>query len=173
MNLWQEKLTYSQAQIDSDIRRIKNYFPHCSEVVKTSVDFDRQGVDYIATLKGGIQIFIDAKTRVKGSSRYWKHGEPELALEIYSVVESKKLGWTLSTESKAHYILYTFDPTDSDKFYVLPFQILRKVFVENGRQWIEKYGKKIQASDNWHSSAVFVPANVVMQAVNHAMQNGG
>ena len=90
MNLWQDKFSYSQDQIDSDIAKIKNYFPNCSEVVRAKIDDDKQGIDYIATLKGGAQIFIDAKTREKGASCYWKHGEPELALEIYSSVETKK-----------------------------------------------------------------------------------
>lgn len=128
MNFWQDKLAYSQAQIDSDISKIKSYFPNCIEVVKTKIEADRQGFDYIATLKGGVQIFIDAKTRMKGASHYWKHGEPELAFEIYSVVEEKKIGWTLNTKSKAHYILYTFDEADSPKFLYLPVSTAPKSF---------------------------------------------
>lgn len=169
MNLWQDKLTYSQSKIDSDIQTIKKYFPHCIAVEKTPAEIDRQGVDYIVTLHGGAKIFIDAKTRERGASRYWKHGVPEIALEIYSVVEQKKLGWTLSGTSKAHYILYTFDAADSELFYMFPFQILRKVFYENGQRWIDEYGQKTQASDGWHSSAVFVPADVVLQAVSEIM----
>lgn len=169
MNLWQDKLTFSQSKIDSDIQVIKKYFPHCLTVEKTDVELDRQGIDYIGTLRGGAKIFIDAKTREKGASRYWKHGAPEIALEIYSIVEQKKLGWALSGTSKAHYILYTFDVTDSENFYMFPFQLLRKVFYENGRHWIDEYGQKTQVSDNWHSSAVFVPANVVVQAISAIM----
>ena len=169
MNLWQGKLTFSQSKIDSDIQAIKKYFPQCVAVEKTDVEIDRQGVDYIATLRGGAKIFIDAKTREKGASRYWKHGVPEIALEIYSVVEQKKIGWTLSSSSKAHYILYTFDAADSEEFYMFPFQILRKAFYKNGRRWIDEYGQKTQASDKWHSSAVFVPANVVLQEVSEIM----
>lgn len=172
MNLWQEKFKYSQSKIDSDMQIIKDFFPACVSVEKTSVDTDKQGVDYIATLSGGAKIFIDAKTREKGASRYWKYGEPEIALELRSVVETNKIGWALSGASKAHYILYTFDPTDSEKFYMFPFQLLRKAFYENGRQWIHEYGKKTQTSDGWHSSAVFVPANTVLQAVSKAFVGG-
>lgn len=169
MNLWQDKLDYSQAQIDSDIRKIKSYFPQCSEVIKTNLEIDRQGVDYIATLQSGVQIFIDVKTRLKGASRYWKHGEAELALEVFSVVETKKVGWTWNINSKTHYILYTFDISDCKNFYFVPFQLLRKAFWGNGRNWQAEYGVKIQESDSWHSSAVFVPASVVLQAIVNTM----
>ena len=161
MNLWQDKLSFSQSKIDLDMRLIKNYFPRCVNVKKTDIETDKQGIDYIATLDDGAKIFIDAKTREKGAKRFWKHGVPEIALEIYSNTEEKKLGWTLSGSTKAHYILYTFDAAGSDKFYIFPFQILRKVFFENGKCWIEKYGKKLQESDSWHSQAVFVPDCVV------------
>lgn len=171
MNLWQDKLSYSHSKIDSDIQIIKEYFPHCTDVTKTSVDVDRQGIDYVATLQDGAKIFIDAKTREKGASRYWKYGSPEIALEIYSVVEQKKLGWTLSGTSKAHYILYTFDKSDCENFYMFPFQSLRKAFFENGRRWVETYGTKTQSSDRWHSSAVFVPADIVLQAINQTMSD--
>lgn len=173
MNLWQDKFKYSKAQIESDIKKIKAFFPLCSKVEKTAADMDKQGVDYVAVLKGGAKIFIDAKTREKGASRYWRYGKPEIALEIRSVVEKNKLGWTLSDTSKAHYILYTFDSSDSERFFMIPFQLLRKAFWENGRQWIEHYGKKTQRSDGWHSTAVFVPADIVSQAVSQIMCNGG
>lgn len=165
MNLWQDKLTYSQSKMRSDISIIKDFFPKCVDVAKAKVELDKLGIDYIAKLLGGVEIFVDVKTREKGASRYWKYGEPELALEVYSVVESKKLGWTLSDQSKAHYILYTFDPADSKNFFMVPFQLLRKAFMQNGRAWVEEYGLKQQASDSWHSSAVFVPAGVVLDTI--------
>lgn len=172
MNLWQDKLNYSQAKVDSDMAIIKNYFPRCVDVQKSSLEEDKNGVDYIATLTGGAKIFIDAKTRERGASRYWKHGEPELALEWYSVVETKKIGWTLSGSAPVHYILYTFNPADTDKFYMLPFQMLRKVFLEKSIEWRALYGEKTQVSDSWHSSAIFVPASVVLSAIQEVCTKG-
>ena len=108
MNNFYEKLSYSlghQQTVDCNI--LRSHIPKCIGVEKTSVDIDRTGVDYIATLQGGTKIFIDAKTRTPGCSRYWK-GEPELAIETWSVVEKKIPGWTFNEKSDVDYILYTF-----------------------------------------------------------------
>lgn len=168
MNLWKDKLTFSQSKIDSDMAIIKSYFPRCLKVEVCDLVNDKHGSDYIATL-GNTKIFIDAKTREKGASRFWKHGEPELVLEVFSVVEEKKIGWTFSGHSIADYILYTFDPADTDKIYMLPFQSLRKIAFEKIKEWSITYGKKVQESDTWHSMAVFVPASVVLLAINQSM----
>ena len=105
MNNFYEKLSYSlghQQTVDCNI--LRSHIPKCIGVEKTSVDIDRTGVDYIATLQGGTKIFIDAKTRTPGCSRYWK-GEPELAIETWSVVEKKIPGWTFNEKSDVDYIL--------------------------------------------------------------------
>lgn len=169
MNLWQDKLSFSQSKIDLDIAKIKSFFPRCKEVIKTDIETDKRGGDYLATLDFGATIYIDAKTREKGARRYWKCGEPEIALEIYSNTENKKLGWTLSASSIAQYILYTFDPFDCEDWYMFPFQLLRKSFYEYGNSWCHKYDTKIQTSDSWHSQAVFVPVSTVLKAINETM----
>lgn len=171
MNNFVEKLQYSLGKQQTfDIAFLKNHIPNCREITKTNLEQDRAGVDYVATLDGGAKIFIDAKTREKGCSRYWKFGEPELALEIYSVCEKKKLGWTLSDSTNVDYILYTFDKSDTDDYFFLPFQLLRKIFWENGKDWVGRFGYKIQKSDSWHSWAVFVPASVVLATLTNSMK---
>lgn len=157
--------------------------PSCVNVEKTDEVTDRAGIDYIATLRGGAKINIDAKTRRKWSSRYWHYGEPELALERFSVCPEDapngagKIGWTLSDASNVDMILYTFDPFDSNRFYLIPFQHLRMAFWCNGAEWVNKYKYKFQESENkeyrrkgWRSKAVFVPASIVLNAVTNVMQ---
>lgn len=172
MNLWNEKLEYSLGQQqDFDIEILKKHIPSCKSVEKTDLETDKSGVDYVATLSSGAKVFIDAKTREAGASRYWKHGEAELALERWSVID-KKIGWTLSTETNVDYILYTFDKSEWDKYYFLPFQLLRKAFIEYGRKWLDEYNdgrQKIQYSDGWRSAAIFVPASVVVNAIRDIM----
>ena len=173
MNGWQEKLEYSLAsQQDFDIEILKNHIPSCVSVEKTDVATDKTGVDYIATLTNGAVVFIDAKTRTADCVKYWNNGEPELALEKWSVV-GRKIGWTLSTSSAVDYILFTFDKKACNKFFFIPFQLLRKVFLENGKDWQDKYGLKYQyshsASGHWESQAIFVPASVVIQAIKQTM----
>ena len=99
-------------RFDKDL--IVDVIPGCANVVKTKPNVDKLGVDYIAVLKDGSEVTIDAKTRRPGSSKFWKSGEPELCLERYSVVEQKKIGW-LFKSSTIHpdYILYTFDRNDT------------------------------------------------------------
>ena len=124
MNNFYEKLSYSlghQQTVDCNI--LRSHIPKCIGVEKTSVDIDRTGVDYIATLQGGTKIFIDAKTRTPGCSRYWK-GEPELAIETWSVVEKKIPGWTFNEKSDVDYILYTFPKEDYAGYFFIPFQLL-------------------------------------------------
>lgn len=171
MNDWNSKLEYSlSAQQQFDIYLLMNYIPHCISIRKTSVEEDRKGVDYVAVLQNGAEILIDAKTREPGSKRYWKHGEAELALEIWSVVEREKIGWTLNNSTNVDYILYRFDRKDWDKFYFIPFQLLRKAFWENGPKWVETYVRKKQKSNSWTSECVFVPASIVLDAVSKIMQ---
>ncbi len=169
LNDWQEKLEYSlSAQQEFDIAILKKHIPQCVDVRKTDAEQDKTGVDYIATLKNGAEILIDAKTRTADCAKWWKNGEPEFALEVWSV-KGKKIGWTLSTKTNVDYILYTFDRSVCDKFFFLPFQLLRKAFREYGRAWKEKYGLKTQYSNGWQSEAIFVPASVVLKAVGRAM----
>lgn len=171
MNDWNEKFQYSlgqQQEFDCEI--LKDHIPDSVKVSKTNIDLDKLGVDYIVTLKGGAEIYVDAKTRTPGCSKYWKNGQPELALEMWSVKEKRKIGWTLSEKTQVDYILYTFPKKDSDKYYFIPYQLLREAFKANGRSWYEKYGSKLQINLSYHSEAIFVPANIVLQAVCESME---
>ena len=168
-----KKLEFSlDARQQFDISILKKIYDY-ADIQKTSAEVDKTGVDYVATLRRGGVINIDAKTREKGASRYWKYGEPELALEIWSAVptptNSGKTGWTLDESSQVDYILYTFDSSDTNKFYYLPFQMLRVGFVKHYKDWKKEYPVKRQYSNNWTSEAVFVPASVVIAEINRQM----
>jgi hypothetical protein len=117
---------------------------------------------------------IDAKARERGASKYWKYGQPEFALERYSICPSVdnpdgKAGWTLNESTDVDMILYTFAPEDCNMFYLIPFQFLRMAFHHHCREWEREYGVKFQSSGTWRSQAVFVPASVVLAAVNSEM----
>lgn len=174
-NNFDECLQYSLGEREKfDESLLKGHFPDYDIVVKTEEDDDRRGVDYFLIREDGSMITIDAKTRTAGAKKYWRFGEPELCLERYSVVENKTVGWLLK-DSPVHpdYILYTFDRQDTEFFYVVPYQQLRKVVYRHGKQWKDKYGIKEQPNTgfghNYHSDAMFVPASVVLQAVKDEM----
>lgn len=162
-----------------DMELLKESITGCVDIKKTDEETDKAGVDYIATLRRGAKVLVDAKARDKGASKYWKNGEPELALEIWSVCPSEnsegKVGWTLNENSEVDLILYTFDPSDCNSFYLIPFQNLRLAFIKNFREWKSKYGvkeqesKKEESGKNWTSKAIFVPASVVIRSVSETM----
>jgi hypothetical protein len=171
---FQKMLDFSIGQrSETDAATIKSLLHGCQTVVKNTVEGNDKGVDYIATLRRGTQVLIDAKTRQKGCSRFW-HSGPELAIEIYSVIPGGKFntppdraraGWTLDESKLTGMILYTFDPSDSMLAYLLPFQSLRMAAVNNYKAWMGFCKVDTQTSGSWQSQAVFVPACFVIDAI--------
>jgi hypothetical protein len=167
-----ERLEFSKgARKTSDVETIRSLLPGCVSVLQSSVEMDKRGVDYIATLRRGAEVLIDAKAREKGCSRYWR-GEPEVAIEIWSVMPTGKYGkregkagWTFDESKITDAILYTYDPIDCDTAYFFPFQHLRMAAIRNISEWIKKFGSKTQDSGYWQSSAVFVPVGIVIEAI--------
>jgi len=169
-------LAYSRGVREStDLYTIKALIDGCTNVSKTDTATDRAGVDYVATLRGGAKVLIDAKARTPGCSRFWRNG-PELALEVWSVLPNKgkgqdgKTGWTLSESSGVHYILFTFDAADTPEVFMYPFQLLRMAFRRNLTEWKKEYKVDRQSSGQWQSECVFVPEKVVWDAIRRAMR---
>lgn len=172
---FEERLAFSNSERGKrDAEILRNVIPNCIDVKKTDEEIDRKGVDYIATLSGGAEIGIDVKARDKGVSKYWRNGKEDLVLEVWSVYPDKKnggkIGWTLSDKTNVDFILYTFDEEDTNKYYLLPYQLLRMAFKHNGRAWLEEYGTKYAYSKTWKTQNIFVPAHVVMEAIKAEMQ---
>ena len=169
-----ERLKFSKGERgEKDVKFLKQAIKNCISVRETDVETDKKGVDYIATLKGGAEIGIDVKARDKGVSKYWKDGQEDLVLEVWSVYPDErnegKFGWTLSDKTNVDFILYTFDETDSEKCYLLPYQLLRMAFLRNGYEWMKKYGTKLSNSGTWSTQVVFVPATEVLKALEYEM----
>lgn len=181
INDFNQKLQYSlgeQQNFDHEI--LKRHIPNCERIEKTDIETDKTGIDYIAVINdgvhpGGTKIYIDAKTRERGCSKYWHNGEPELAIETWSVVGSQYNkavpGWTFKTNTNVDYILYTFHESDSKQYFFIPFQLLRKAARENYSDWIKRYPLKRQnqTSGRYQSEAMFVPASVVLEAIRKTM----
>ena len=155
----------------SVINTLKSLIPGCTSVTRSTGTEDRSGVDWWAMLRGGHKVGVDGKTRREGCSCFW-NGEPELALELWSVVEKRKTGWTLDESKTTEYVFYYWPPSDTRLVFLIPFQLLRKAFRENLTTWFRDHKSDVQKSRmgdlRWHSQAVFVPASVVMCAVDCA-----
>ena len=169
MNNFYEKLSYSlgeQQRVDSEL--LKTCIPNCVSVKKTDTATDKTGIDYVARLDGGAEIYIDAKTRLPGCSKYW-NGEPELAIETWSVVEGRKIGWTFSKKTNVDYILYTFPKEDYAGYFLLPFQLLRSAAKRCYYEWERLYPKHYQANNGYKSEALFIPASVILAEIQNEM----
>lgn len=171
---FQDKLTFSRGVREStDLETIRAMIAGCVSVVKANAELDRIGIDYIATLRRGREIYIDAKARETGCSQYWHNG-PELALEIWSVVPQNgvdgRVGWTLDEAKQTELVLFTFDPSDHESCYLVSFQLLRMAFRSFLHEWRLAYPSPLQKTRHnggvWHSQCVFVPVPVVYEAIN-------
>jgi hypothetical protein len=66
-------------------------------------------------------------------------------------------------------ILYTFDRSEWDKYYLVPYQHLRMAFQCNYKTWAQKYPPRKQDNGAWKSEAMFVPVSVVLDAITAQM----
>jgi len=164
-----ELLAFSRAARGrADVDALRALFPGCVRVATATDEMDRAGVDYVVELRGGAQVYVDAKARRAGCSRFWGDG-PELALEVWSVMPGPgvdgKVGWTLNESTNVDYILFTFDPADCGEAYLFAFQLLRLAFRGHFPQWRRAYREDVQDSGGWRSMAVYVPLAAVQEAV--------
>lgn len=171
-----DDLAWSQSQSGKTIEgTIRKMLRGCVGVEKTDVETDKSGIDYYATLRRGARVGIDQKARRAGCGRFWTNG-PELALEVWSVRPVPELniggvvGWTLDESKQTDYTLHTFDQSDTDQCYLLPFQLLRIAFREHKADWEQNFQVAIQHSDGWDSECIFVPAWCVIDAIREAME---
>lgn len=169
-----ERLAFSKAQRhETTESTIAAMLDGCADVRSSTRDEERLGVDYVATLRGGALVLIDEKRREQGCSAHWKDGQPELALEIWSVVPEKGnkgvAGWTLSESKTTDMVLFTFDDEDCDTFYLLPFQHLRMAFRRNFTEWRDLFRVADQRTDGrYQSRCIFVPVDLVRDAIYEA-----
>lgn len=71
MNDFRDCFQYSIGIRESfDIALLEGYMPKGARIEKTKADLDKQGVDYVITLKDGSTLTVDAKTRKAGASKY-------------------------------------------------------------------------------------------------------
>jgi hypothetical protein len=167
--LFSERLEFSKGIVqETDLATIRALIPGCTNIVLSTLEQDRNGTDYVATLRGGATVNIDAKRRDRGASRFW-NGEPDLALEDWSVVPINgargKAGWTLDESKETDLVLFMFDPEDTNECFLMAFQLLRVAFRRNHSEWISRYKDAFQRNPSWRSHCIFVPVSTVLDAI--------
>lgn len=159
-----ERLTMSQGVSSSktvaDI--ILNNIPGARHVYQAHKDNDRTGVDYWVEMSSGAHMAVDVKVRDEDFAE--SKGFDDLALETWSVVEQKKVGWTRDERKRCDYVLWLWK--DTGRWCLIPFQWLCAVFSDKWQQWSSLYKVAQQHTpfgngNGYHSECVFVPRREV------------
>ncbi len=118
----------------------------------------RGGIDRVLTLKSGKTLNVDEKVRAKDY--------PDILLERWSDRARRKPGW-MQKDLACDFIAYAFLP--SQRCYLLPFPTLRRAWLKNGREWIEKYPHVPAQNRTYVTESIAVPIDVLMAALQDAM----
>lgn len=174
---------------DSDAVTIMRMLDGCERVHVTGGGaLNRLGVDYVAVLRGGAEVFVDAKARRKLPERVrWSHG-PDLQLETWSVVPGTcpdcprgKPGWTVDESKITDLVLFTFDPEDTKLCYLVGHQHLRMAMRRNYDAWATRWGPpkpqttpctRCRGAHSYESRCMFVPAAEVLDAISRCSVGG-
>ena len=159
-----EQLAMSQqATVNDRIARILlAEIPGAQKAVQASNRDDRKGTDWWVECGSGYRISVDAKVRKED----WA-AKPcscdDLALETWSDVERKVVGWTRDTSKRTDYILWFW--LDTNRWCLMPFRLLCRVFTEFWQTWPNLHQTAQQDSvedgNTWKSECVFVPRREV------------
>ena len=183
---FESQLRFSRGQREkTDIRTIVDMIDGCVRCEKTGINEDRRGIDYVAELRSGARVRIDGKARDAGCSKWWKRCEPDLALEKWSVVPHlngngrmvQKTGWTLNEKTETDLILFTYDPSDTERCFLLPFVLLRMAFRrfivswwKDPDFWTAEQNSTGSDGRTWKSECIFVPHWIVMSAIDQVSE---
>ncbi len=137
--------------------------PGALSVTRSTTAQDRQGIDYTVATATGKQIAIDVKCRSKD------YGQ-DLALETWSSIESRSVGWTRNESKHTDFVLWIW--ADTGRYHIAPFAPLCQAMQAHWEQWASEYKTSQQRSydsatgNSWTSQVVFVPTQVVTTAIN-------
>lgn len=137
--------------------------PNAIDVLQSSESDDKNGTDWWVIRQYNKPLSVDLKARSKD------FGKDDLALETWSAVETKKVGWTRDDKKATDYILWFWN--DTRRWCLVPFPMLCRIFSINWERWQNIYKSALQKTDcenSYHSECVFVPRKVVWLAIiNH------
>jgi len=133
---------------------------------------DRHGTDYWVEHIRGDHLSVDLKLRAED---WAAKAEPadDLALETWSVVEQQRIGWTRDATKRTDYVLWLWQ--DTGRWCLVPFAMLCGVFQEHWQAWAAQYGTREQFTPEfggYHSQCVFVPREVVWEAIYRRFGGG-
>lgn len=135
-------------------------FPNLAETISVRQDgwAQRGGIDRLVILEDGTVLKVDEKIR----ERVWG----DFCLEYWSDRKRQIRGW-VAKDLTCDYIAYAFVPNQT--CYLLPFQMLRRAWRNNGQEWVRTYRKVEALNRGYTTVSVAVPIPVVLSAISDAM----
>lgn len=125
---------------------------------------DRNGIDYWVVCSNGKRLSIDLKAR---RDDWLLKGKDDLALEIWSVFEIFKEGWTRDASKQCDFVLWHWEETG--RWCLMSFPMLCAVMQENWFAWWFMYPSARQRTTDrvrpYHSECVFVPRRDIWAAI--------
>jgi hypothetical protein len=128
---------------------------------------DRHGTDYWVEHARGAHLSVDVKIRREDwAAKPEPDRADDLALEVWSVKEKNKIGWTRDAGKRTDYVLWLW--VDTGRWCLVPFAMLCAVFQDKWKEWSTCYGTSEQFTPEYggyHSQCVFVPRDVVWSEI--------
>jgi len=168
---FREQMAMSQGvAVNNSIRDILlNGIPGAVSVSKAEEKDDRNGTDWWVTHVSENNISVDLKAREEDwASKPEPLRADDLALETFSVIEKRIVGWTRRADKRTDYVLWFWK--DSLRWCLIPFPMLCGVFSDHWEQWRKEYKTRRQMTtsaygSDYHSECTFVPRLVVWRAI--------
>ncbi len=138
--------------------------PGSMRAIQALAVHDRKGTDWLLDMKSGEWCRVDCKIREEDPvKRYGAHCD-DVALETWSVVEKKVIGWSLDEKKQTDYIFWLWK--DTGRWCLVPFLLLVKAFKAKKDQWLRAYKVAQQNTENrYHSECVFVNRKELWQEI--------
>jgi hypothetical protein len=115
----------------------------------------------------GRHVSVDVKLRDKDHS-IGSDPKDDVALEIWSVKEKEKVGWTRDASKRTDYVLWYWRQTGRWRWAA--FAILCGTFQRHWQAWVLEYGSCKQftplETGGYHSECVFVPWAVLQHEMD-------
>lgn len=162
-----QDLMDSLAAIPEDTRLLADYFqvPRSSVRKTTPAEDQTRLVDYDITLPHGQLVTVDMKRRTLGACQYWRHGGPEMTIELWSGGKYGHAGPLFTECLLADYYAFYFEDTES--LHVLDTETLRKCVQAHSEQWSREYESHASYTQNSNGTAtptlcLFVPIHRIL-----------
>lgn len=163
MNDFKKDLEYSLEENENQLfddfyfRAFKNL--ERIEIV-SDLSLQKQGVDKKLIFSSGKVLMVDEKKR--------RVDYGDILLEEWSVVETKKIGWTGDPNKHTDYIVYVIMPTC--KVYLLPYVLLQMAWRANWHNWKDIYRVRDATNKGYHTSNLAIPVGILMGAIKEQIE---